>query len=78
MQFKIKRLHWVLAAGILLAVAVPVASSASASHVPKCMDETPTIVGTQGDDVIVGTSDDDVIVGLGGNDTIDGLETAST
>src|SRR6187200_737858 len=83
MQFKIKRLHWVLAAGILLAVAVPVASSASASHVPKCMDETPTIVGTQGDDVIVGTSDDDVIdggpgvdglIGGPGDDILDGSE----
>ena len=74
MQFKVKRLHWVLAAGIVLAIAVPVGSSASVSHVPKCWDETPTVVGTPGDDVIVGTSDDDVIVALGGNDTIDGLD----
>jgi Ca2+-binding RTX toxin-like protein len=74
MRFKIKRLHWVLAAAAVAAIALPVGSSASASHVPKCLDETPTVVGTAGDDVLVGTSDDDVIVGLGGNDTIDGLD----
>lgn len=39
----------------------------------KCNGETPTIFGTEGDDVLTGTSGDDVIVGLGGNDTIDGL-----
>jgi Ca2+-binding RTX toxin-like protein len=73
MRFKFKRLHWVLAAAGVAAVVLPVGSSASASHVPKCLDETPTIVGTAGDDVLVGTSDDDVIVALEGNDTIDGL-----
>ena len=74
MRFKFKRLHWVIAAAGVAAVVLPVGSSASASHVPKCLDETPTIVGTAGDDVLVGTGDDDVIVGLGGNDTIDGLD----
>ena len=74
MRFKFKRLHWVIAAAGVAAVVFPVGSSASASHVPKCLDETPTIVGTAGDDVLVGTGDDDVIVGLGGNDTIDGLD----
>ena len=69
MRFKFKRLHWVLAAAGVAAVVLPVGSSASASHVPKCLDETPTLVGTAGDDVLVGTSDDDVIVGLEGNDT---------
>ena len=73
MRFKLKRLHWVIAAAGVAAVVLPVGSSASASHVPSACDETPTIVGTAGDDVLVGTSDDDVIVGLGGNDTIDGL-----
>ncbi len=37
-----------------------------------CNGLTPTIVGTDGDDVLQGTFQDDVIVGLGGNDTIRG------
>jgi Ca2+-binding RTX toxin-like protein len=68
-----------LAVGALLVVglacaatAVP-ASAAAPSQVPKCLDETPTLVGTPGDDFLVGTRDDDVIVGLGGNDVIAGL-----
>ena len=67
------RLTHVLALGVALAIALPVGSSASSSQVPKCLDETPTHVGTPGDDFLVGTRDDDVIVGLGGNDVIAGL-----
>jgi Ca2+-binding RTX toxin-like protein len=67
------RLTHVLALGVALAIALPVGSSASASQVPKCLEETPTLVGTPGDDFLVGTRDDDVIVGLGGNDVIAGL-----
>jgi len=37
-----------------------------------CNGHTPTIYGTEGDDVINGTSQVDVIHGLGGNDTIKG------
>lgn len=40
---------------------------------PDCNGQTPTIVGTSGDDTLVGTDGDDVIAGLGGNDSIDGL-----
>lgn len=40
---------------------------------PKCFEQTPTILGTDEDDVLVGTEGDDVIyVGLG-NDVVDGL-----
>lgn len=58
-----------------LAVTALVASSAGAvvSQVPECLEETPTLVGTPGDDFLVGTRDDDVIVGLAGNDVIAGL-----
>ena len=38
-----------------------------------CGAQTPTIVGTPGDDVINGTPGNDVIAGLGGNDVINGL-----
>jgi Ca2+-binding RTX toxin-like protein len=66
------------AAFIAVAALAPLAlvgssAGASSSQVPKCMDETPTQVGTPGDDFIVGTPDDDVIVGLAGNDVIAGL-----
>lgn len=37
-----------------------------------CNGLTPTIVGTDGDDVLTGNWQDDIIVGLGGNDTING------
>ena len=67
------RLTHVLALGVALAIAVPVGSSASPTQLPKCLDETPTVVGTPGDDFLVGSSDDDVIIGLGGNDVIAGL-----
>jgi Ca2+-binding RTX toxin-like protein len=40
---------------------------------PRCFGQTPTIMGTPGDDVLPGTSGPDVIVGLAGNDTITGL-----
>ena len=40
------RLTHVLALGVALAIALPVGSSASSSQVPKCLDETPTLVGT--------------------------------
>jgi len=39
----------------------------------KCHKETPTIVGTEGNDFLVGTAGVDVIHGLGGNDTIMGF-----
>ena len=38
----------------------------------RCLNTTPGIVGTPGDDTIAGTPGNDVIAGLGGNDTIDG------
>lgn len=37
-----------------------------------CATATPTITGTEGDDVLTGTSGNDVIFGLGGNDVING------
>lgn len=46
----------------------------SAQAVATCFGQTPTIVGTEGDDTLNGTAGDDVIVGLGGNDVIRGLE----
>jgi Ca2+-binding RTX toxin-like protein len=64
---------YVLAFAVALAIAVPFGSSASSSQLPKCLDETPTLVGTPGDDFLVGTREDDVIVGLGGNDVIEGI-----
>jgi len=41
---------------------------------PRCFGESPTIVGTHGDDMMSGTDGPDVIMGLGGDDSIDGLE----
>src|SRR5262245_40208025 len=69
---RIKPRH-ALALAVALAIVVPAGSSASSSQLPKCLDETPTIVGTPGDDFLVGTRDDDVIVGLEGNDVIEGI-----
>jgi len=48
-------------------------SQSAYSQQTTCFGLTPTIIGTEQDDVLTGTSADDVIVGLGGNDTIDGL-----
>lgn len=42
------------------------------SPTQTCQGLTPTIIGTDGDDVLVGTGGDDVIMGLGGNDSIQG------
>jgi len=39
-----------------------------------CNGLTPTIIGTEGDDVLTGTAGVDVIAGLGGDDIIYGLE----
>ena len=39
----------------------------------RCDGRTPTVVGTDGDDVLRGTNGADVIMGLGGDDRIDGL-----
>jgi Ca2+-binding RTX toxin-like protein len=44
----------------------------SAASSPLCNGMTPTIVGTDGNDVLTGTPGDDVIDGLGGNDVIHG------
>ena len=38
----------------------------------QCETLTPTIIGTEGDDVINGTDGPDIIFGLGGNDIING------
>lgn len=59
-----------IAIAALVLVALP--QGARSSELIECLDETPTIYGTPGDDVITGTSDEDVIMGLGGNDVIDG------
>lgn len=37
-----------------------------------CLGQTPTIIGTDGNDRLIGTLGDDVIMGLGGNDFIKG------
>jgi hypothetical protein len=47
-------------------------ASTTTTELPKCWGRTPTIVGTNNDDVIEGTEGDDFIVGLGGNDRIYG------
>jgi Ca2+-binding RTX toxin-like protein len=49
-------------------------SGNSAEPETPCTDVTPTIVGTNGDDVLVGTNGDDVISGRGGNDILIGLD----
>ena len=40
----------------------------------RCPAASPTVVGTEGDDVLVGTDGDDVLVGLGGDDVLRGLD----
>jgi Ca2+-binding RTX toxin-like protein len=47
-------------------------AEATTTEVLKCFGGTPTIVGTNNDDVIQGTEGDDWIAGLGGNDRIYG------
>src|SRR5215210_5637934 len=47
-------------------------AEATTTEVLKCFGGTPTIVGTDNDDVIQGTEGDDWIAGLGGNDRIYG------
>ncbi len=49
-------------------------SAPAAQAVETCDGQTPTIVGTLGDDTLTGTAGDDVIAGLGGSDTIQGLD----
>jgi Ca2+-binding RTX toxin-like protein len=44
----------------------------STASAPLCNGMTPTIVGTDGNDVLTGTPGDDVIDGLEGNDVIHG------
>lgn len=43
---------------------------------PKCFGATPTIIGTNGDDVLTGTSGPDVILGLAGDDVLIGMDGA--
>src|SRR5215213_9495536 len=47
-------------------------AEATTTEVLKCFGGTPTIVGTDNDDVIQGTEGDEWIAGLGGNDRIYG------
>jgi Ca2+-binding RTX toxin-like protein len=47
-------------------------AGASPNQTARCLQETPTISGTPGNDVLTGTPGNDVIVGLQGDDTIDG------
>jgi lipoprotein-anchoring transpeptidase ErfK/SrfK len=54
------------------ALVTPMTAGAAAAGI-ECLGRTPTIVGTEGDDVLIGTDGNDVIVGLGGNDLIRGL-----
>lgn len=56
-----------LLVGLAMVVLAPTAASSG-----SCGGETPTILGTRGDDVLVGTSGPDVIDGRGGDDHIDG------
>jgi Ca2+-binding RTX toxin-like protein len=59
----------------LIALAVlagGVSSAAGQQPAPNCLGDTPTILGTPGNDTLVGTAGRDVINGLHGNDTIDG------
>lgn len=56
----------------MMALTAP-SAPAGGEEVLECFGMTPTIIGTQGDDVLTGSEDEaDVIVGLGGNDTIRG------
>jgi hypothetical protein len=47
---------------LALSVFIPLSSAQSL----PCQGLTPTIIGTEGDDMLVGTDGDDVIAGLGG------------
>ncbi|MDP9490627.1 MAG: hypothetical protein M3P42_00245 [Actinomycetota bacterium] len=60
-----------LAAGVVL-VFLCAAGAGAQTQIPKCLGDTATIIGTEGNDVLTGTDDDDVIVGLGGDDIING------
>lgn len=57
-------------AAALAVMLLPALGADGAKKVPKCFGETPTIVGTKGNDKLRGTNGDDVIVGLGGKDNI--------
>ncbi|PVG82286.1 hypothetical protein DDE18_12375 [Nocardioides gansuensis] len=59
-----------LLATALVATSLYAVSPASAFE-PTCDDNTPTIVGTPGDDTVLGTPGDDVIMSFEGNDDID-------
>jgi Ca2+-binding RTX toxin-like protein len=52
----------------------PLAAGGAQAELLGCLEQIPTVVGTEGADVLVGTTDDDVIAGLGGDDVIAGLE----
>jgi Ca2+-binding RTX toxin-like protein len=58
----------VVTAALMVASFGYVGPAAAASD--DCFGQTPTVVGTAGDDVIEATSGVDVIAALGGNDTI--------
>ena len=62
----------VLGASTLLA-SLAATTAVGAQTGELCQGQTPTIVGTDGDDTLVGTSGRDVIVGLAGDDIIRGL-----
>ncbi len=54
----------------LLLVAIVLYSPGTARAAPECVNNTATIVGTEGPDQILGTSGRDVIVARGGDDVI--------
>lgn len=58
---------WATVVGVLVAGTV-----AAQSDQPACFGETPTILGTPGNDHLRGTSGPDVIQALGGNDVVHG------
>ena len=60
-----------LASGVVL-VFLFASGAGAQTPIPKCLGDTATIIGTEGNDVLTGTDDDDVIVGLGGDDIING------
>lgn len=60
-----------LAAGATLLL-LCAAGAGAQTPIPKCLGETPTIIGTEGNDVLTGTDRDDVILGLGGDDILNG------
>jgi Ca2+-binding RTX toxin-like protein len=61
-----------LIASVIVVALVGTFGSVSQAAVPTCRFETPTIVGTPGNDILKGTPEHDVIVGLEGNDVIHG------